>query len=106
MVFTPFQEKVKKIFFVLFAFFAVVISCEAIALVTLYNNSVNIRHEISRLRSEKSILESRNSEIKDAVFAILDSTSIESFAVSRGMVKEGTPSYLRVDFPWLLASFP
>ncbi|MEN9341977.1 MAG: hypothetical protein RIQ54_233 [Candidatus Parcubacteria bacterium] len=106
MVFTPFQEKVKKIFFVLFGFFAVLICCEAILLVTLYNDSVNIRHEISRLRSEKSVLESQNSEIKDAVFAILDSASVESFAVSHGMVKEATPSYLRVDFPWLLASFP
>lgn len=76
----------------------------AVWLVSLYNTLVNIQHGIAETRDEIRNIQTANAELKEELFAILDSRKFEEFAAERALIKNRAPRYFQLDPQWSLAS--
>jgi cell division protein FtsL len=68
----------------------------AIALVFLYNRSVNLQHAVSGVQDDIKQLELGNAELQDKVFAIFTNGRMEAFAEAHGFVKDKNPRYFEI----------
>ena len=74
-------------------------------LVMLSNQTVNLRHEISKINLEIQKVQNENVEIKDRIFALFDNQSLADFSQTHALVQEKTPEYLEVNQKWATASY-
>jgi cell division protein FtsB len=65
----------------------------AVALIVLYNQTVDARHALAREKEAFNKLQTENAEIKERMFALLDNHNLEAVARGRQLVKENTPRY-------------
>jgi hypothetical protein len=68
----------------------------ALVSVYLYNQTVTLRHSVSYLGDSVNTLQVKNADLKNSIFSLLDSKNLVSLAGKLGLVKEATPSYLRL----------
>ena len=76
-----------------------------VSLVMLSNQTVNLRHEISKINLEIQRAENDNIEIKDKIFALFDNQSLADFSQTRALVQEKNPEYLEVNQKWAIVSY-
>lgn len=76
----------------------------AIALVMLYNHSVDLTHAIADARLEMKRIETSNAEMTDRMFNLFTNRSLDELAAQRSLVKEKEPRYLDIGKPWALVS--
>lgn len=65
-------------------------------LVVLYNQSVNLDHNISSLKTQIKNTETETAELKDRIFTLLDTQTLSRIAETEGLIKEDNPKYLNV----------
>ena len=63
--------------------------------VFLYNQLINIRHEISRQEENLQKIEVANAELKNNLYQITDAKNLETSAAQNGLVLEKKPQYLK-----------
>jgi cell division protein FtsL len=74
-----------------------------IALVVIYNQTVNFKHSITDLKTSIQQTASETASFNDQVFSIFDLRKVGELAKSQGLVREVHPNYLEVN-SWVLAS--
>jgi len=72
-------------------------------LIILYNQNVNLTHNLDERKTELQSLEANNAELKEQFFALFTASNVEQFAKERGLIKEKNPRYFKVDEPWVFA---
>lgn len=72
--------------------------------VWLYNAVVNLAHEIEIQAKTLEAARVRNAELKNQLFARLDSSELRALAQKQGLVHERSPNYFESDPRWLSAS--
>lgn len=82
----------------------VLVMLSAVWLVSLYNTLVNIQHGISETKDEIKQIQTANAELKEELFALLDSRKFEEFAAEAALIKDRAPRYFQLDPQWSLAS--
>lgn len=76
-----------------------------VSLVGLYNAVVSARHEATQAARAVASLQTENVNLEQQLLVAFDVNAIESFAASRGLVKERDPRYLEgTSATWALAS--
>ncbi|RJP45948.1 hypothetical protein C4587_00130 [Candidatus Parcubacteria bacterium] len=81
--------------------FAALLVAEALWLVTLYNRSVNLGHDIASMRAELKEIEARSAELKNKLFVALDTDELEAFARERNLIEDKKPQYFTSSEQWL-----
>ena len=81
------------------------LAIEIVFLVILSNQTVNLRHEISKINLEIQRVENDNVEIKDKIFALFNNQSLADFSQTRALVQEKNPEYLEVNQKWAIVSY-
>ncbi|MEK9154749.1 MAG: hypothetical protein AAB596_01625 [Patescibacteria group bacterium] len=61
----------------------------------IYNQSVNFRHEISKMESNIRNLETKNAEFKNTLYQMTDLKNLESFKNNQSLVLDEHPEYIR-----------
>lgn len=84
---------------------AIPLAIEIVSLVILSNQTVNLRHEISKINLEIQKVENDNVEIKDKIFALFNDQSLADFSQTRALVQEKNPEYLEVNQKWAAVSY-
>lgn len=87
-----------KIFYTIIASFVLLLAVGIY--VYEYNAEVALRHQIKSLEEGIVEFESRDSALKNELYALLDPKNLENLTAKRGLVFEKNPSYLnlRTDF--------
>ena len=96
-------NKEKKFSLLLVAVLFLPLLAAGTGLVVLYNQTVNLEHNIEAARAEWQKIEAGNAELKDDIFTLFDSASLEFLAVGQGLVKEKYPEYINSE-RWAFAS--
>ncbi len=81
----------------------VVLLVEAFWLVMLYNHFVNTQHAFSTAPEELGATQTQNAELKQTIFALFDTKSLQALAESKGFIEERNPRYLQLELPMSLA---
>lgn len=71
-------------------------------LVVIYNNIVDLRHDISSAKADFDALQAQNSELRSRVFALLDVSDLKESSL--GLVQDKNPEYLEINSKWSFAS--
>lgn len=87
----------------LFTALVLILISTIVALIMLYNQTVNLKHGITDLTSNIQQVAADTASLKDGVFAIFDPQKVDALAKKEGLVRESRPSYLEVN-SWVLAS--
>ena len=74
-----------------------------VGLIMLYNQSVNLKHSITDLKSDIQKVATETASLNDKVFSIFDPQKVDALAKGQGLVRETRPNYLQVN-SWVLAS--
>ena len=90
---------VNKLLFLLVVFLV----GSAFWVISLYAQLVNLNHGLDKMSQEIQGVQTANSELKDKIFAQLDSGKFKQLAAERQLVQDRTPRYLEVE-PWSLVS--
>ncbi len=61
----------------------------------IYNQLVNLRHEISKYETNLSRAEVKNAELKNNLYSITDANKLESLADTQGLVLDKNPEYVK-----------
>ncbi len=73
-------------------------------LIILYNQIVNLNHEVSVMRSDIKNIEASTAELKEKTFAFFNTSALESLKSDRGLVEERKPEYFDLNAQWVIAS--
>ena len=73
-------------------------------LIILYNQIVNLDHEVSAMKNEVKKVEASTAELKEQVFAFFDTSDLESLKSERGLVEERKPEYFDLNAQWAIAT--
>lgn len=84
---------------------AIPLALEVVSLVILSNQTVNLRHEVSKMNSEIQRAENDNAEIRDKISALFDNQNLEDFSAKRALVQEKNPEYLELNQKWAVVSY-
>jgi len=76
----------------------------AVWLVSLYNQLVNLNHNILDAESRIQKVETANAELKDKTFNLFDNQKLEALAAERQLIKDKEPQYLEAEAPIKLAA--
>lgn len=87
----------------LFIMLALPLILAILGLIVLYNQTVNLKHGITDLKTNVQQIGGDTAALKDRFFSIFDPQKVVSLAKAQGLVKEAKPSYLEVN-SWVLAS--
>ena len=82
----------------------IVVGVGAFRLVVIYNRVVNLEHGIAEMKSGFVKLETENAELKEKVFALFTTQTIDAFAVEHGLMQEKKPHYFTTSDQWVFAS--
>ncbi len=61
-----------------------------------YNRSLSIRRQFSTMRERVELLQEQNAELKNELYALIDTQSLNAVATRLGLVHEKNPRYLNV----------
>lgn len=75
----------------------------ALALVLIYNQTVNLEHNIAEVRDGIKQAQGKNVELQELIFAILNSDNFAK-TVGNGFIVDKNPEYLPVEEKWSFAS--
>jgi hypothetical protein len=101
----PNRTRALNMFRVLFVGMIGLILAGVVAMVVLYNQAVTAHHASNALHDKIVEVEAANAEGQQQLMASLDSSSLASFAASRGLVEDRAPEYLSADpQTWVFAS--
>jgi len=81
--------------------FVVCFFIQAIWLVILYNQLVNLDYNAAKVKTEFQKIQARNAELKNKSFTLLDSINVHDFARERNLIQEKRPLYITVHQQWL-----
>ncbi len=70
-----------------------------------YNHFVSLRHEVESLERELLSLQNRNSDLRQALYAVLNAPALEALARKKGLVIEKKPDFLNLDALWASAAY-
>ncbi len=71
----------------------------------LSNQTVNLRHDISKINLEIQNIQNRNVEVKDKIFALFNNQNLAEFSETRKLVQEKNPEYLEANQKWAIVSY-
>jgi len=74
--------------------FALVIAGGTVAGISLYNTTVNLRHEAASLEQDLTGLKVKNAELKKDLYSRLDEANLLGFARASGLILDENPKYL------------
>lgn len=72
--------------------------------ISVYNQTVNLSHEIKSAEAKAGALEAGNAELKNKRYGLMDAGKLHSIAVSYGLVKITRPEYLELTSAGALAN--
>ena len=78
---------------------------EIVFLVKLSNQTVNLRHEMSKINLEIQNAQNENVEIKDKIFTLFNNQNLADFSQTHGLVQDKNPEYLEVNQKWAVVSY-
>jgi len=81
----------------------VIVLVGGVGYIMQYNGVVDARYEGEQLEKEVRTLEAANINLKERLYARIDSGLLETVAVAHGLVLERTPHYLPTN-QWVLDS--
>lgn len=58
-----------------------------------YNDVVDFRHELSRVKTDLGRVEVQNAELKNSFYKIVDAGKLEKLALSGGLILDKNPQY-------------
>lgn len=76
----------------------------AIWLIFVYNQVVNLNHEISSLKKEIESSQATTAELKEKVFGFYSSENVERAVIQLNLVQEKNPEYFKIPEKWVFAS--
>jgi hypothetical protein len=88
-------------------FLRLIILCLCVVFVVgivAYNGSLNVRHRFSSLQERVETLENENAQLKNNLYTITDTKTLNSVAARLGLVAEKNPSYLNVRSETVIAT--
>lgn len=94
------SEKNSTLLYIALAFISISM---VVALIMVYNQTVNLKHGITDLKSGVQQVAAETASLKDKVFTMFDPQKVDTLAKEQGLIKEIRPNYLEVS-PWVLAS--
>ncbi len=62
-------------------------------LVTLYNSTVNLSHNIAAVKTELDAVSAQDTGLNNTIIAALDGNKVAAFAQANGLVEEKNPQY-------------
>ncbi|MDO8516220.1 MAG: hypothetical protein Q7S28_03155 [bacterium] len=71
--------------------------------IIIYNQTVSLHRNVSRMETEMKSLEADNADLKDRIFTLFDTDHVRALAASRGLIQEKKPTYIESS-PWVIAS--
>lgn len=83
--------------------FSIALVFGIISLIAVYNQSVNLKHEISLMKNQMQQIQAANAGLQDKLFSLFDPAKVAEFSAKQGLVKEKAPQYLPIE-SWALAS--
>lgn len=84
-------------------FLGVAVTGAVIALIFVYNQTVDYKQGAAALQEQATTLQAKNSELKSATFALLDPGRLAGIAAGQGMSSGGAPRYITTA-TWVAAS--
>lgn len=69
--------------------------CIAVWGVFLYNQLVNLRHEVKKQEADISRAEVTNAELKNNLYSIIDAKNLKSSANSQSLILDKNPEYVK-----------
>jgi hypothetical protein len=75
-------------------------------LIALYNNVINVNHNIAAVKSELDAVGAANTSLNDKIVASLGIGVAVAAAQGDGLVQEKTPQYFQTNQQWAFASQP
>lgn len=73
-------------------------------LVTLYNNVVNLDHNIATMKSQVDSIGAENTTLNNQVVATLGGGGLQDIATENGLVVDNHPQYFPTNQSWPIAS--
>jgi hypothetical protein len=73
-------------------------------LVALYNNTVNLNHNIAAAKSELDSVGAKNTTLNNQVVAALGNVQSGDLATADGLVQDNHPQYFPTNQSWPIAS--
>jgi len=67
----------------------------AFAVVILYNKTVDLEHGITAMRNDIKKTEAKNTELKEKIFALFDSSNLKE-TLGGSLIQDKNPQYLEV----------
>jgi cell division protein FtsL len=68
-------------------------------LITLYNNTVNLSHNIAEAKTQLDSIGAKNTALNNQVLAALGSIQTDSIKTQNGLVEDNHPQYLSQSWP-------
>ena len=96
----------KSILNILFVGLVVVLLVNIFWLVTLYNNVVNLNHEVASVKAELDGVGAKNAALNDTIIGTLHNLQSSGFAAKAGLVPANHPQYFSLNQKpeWPIAS--
>ncbi|MEK7547119.1 MAG: hypothetical protein AAB536_03005 [Patescibacteria group bacterium] len=68
----------------------------SVLVISSYNRSVNLEHEILAAELDIRKLQTEKSQLQDKIFALLDEVNLQKFSNNRNLIEEKNPQYLKI----------
>ena len=72
--------------------------------VSVYNQTVNLRHDLFASEQKLQELKVANADIKNKLYQAIDSQVLTALGEERGLMKVKSPDYIQVDGSWSVVS--
>lgn len=72
--------------------------------ISVYNQTVNLSHEIKSVEAHAGALETGNAEMKNKRYGLIDARELHAVAAAHGLVKVSRPEYLEISSSAALAN--
>ena len=72
--------------------------------VSVYNQTVNLRHDLADSEQKLQELKVANADIKNKLYQAIDSQVLTALGEERGLMKVKSPDYIQVDGSWSVVS--
>lgn len=99
----------KSLIMLTIAFLAVILCLLIGGDVLIYNSIVDLNHNIDVANDKINKAEVENAELKNKIYSLLDSKTLESLAEGWGLEKDKGPQYFQLTLdkePWAFVSRP
>lgn len=63
--------------------------------ISLYSQSVNFRHDITKIEKDVRNIEVANAEMKNKLFALFEPDNIKTITENSGLIEDKNPQYIK-----------